>query len=170
MMLCLSKRGGFLLSYCTFIASNFELPELKGKETYITVREAIARNIEAHEFLPWEDMDPEAQLLVVENEEDLYELTVTESTYYDVSNYTEQPFIYELSFRYTADRVQQLFDYIKAHQQDGQVVELQQIWLDEYDVPAMTIRADDLTLAHLQQLYDDAHEHHMPVYRLVIEK
>ncbi|OCS93757.1 hypothetical protein [Caryophanon latum] len=158
------------MSYCTFIATNCELPEVKGNETYITVREAIARNMTAHEFLPWEDMDPEAQLLVIENEEDLYELTITEGTYYDVSDYTKQPFIYELSFRYTAERVQQLFDYIKAHQQSGQVIELQQVWLDEYDVPTTTLHADDLTLAHLQQLYDDAHEQHAPVYRLIIEK
>ncbi|MEE1130646.1 MAG: magnesium transporter [Caryophanon sp.] len=158
------------MSYCTFIASNLKLPEVKGKEAYITVREAMARNIEAHEFLPWEEMDPEAQLLVIENEEDLYELTITADTYYDVSDYTKQPFIYELSFHYTAERVQQLFDYIKAHQQDGQVIELQQVWLDEYDVPTTMIHADELTLAHLQQLYDDAHEQHQPVCCLVIDK
>lgn len=46
------------MSFCSFIATNYEMPEAKAK--YITVKEAIELNLKSHELLPWEKMDPNA--------------------------------------------------------------------------------------------------------------
>jgi hypothetical protein len=64
------------LSSCTLIATNYEIPEVDNtKAKYITVKEAIHLGIKPHELVPWEDMDPSAQILF-EKEDDLNELVV----------------------------------------------------------------------------------------------
>ncbi|MFJ8511248.1 hypothetical protein [Lysinibacillus xylanilyticus] len=49
------------MSFCSFIATNYEMPEVKTKAKYITVKEAIELDIKPHEVIPWEKMDPNAQ-------------------------------------------------------------------------------------------------------------
>src|SRR5690606_18073879 len=110
------------MSSCSFIATNFEMPEIESKATYITVKEAIELEIKPHELVPWEEMNPNAQVLVVENEEDLNELVINKDGYYDVSEYTGYPFIYEVNFVYSESRVKQLLDYLKDNMREGQII------------------------------------------------
>lgn len=46
------------------------MPEVETKAKTITVREAMELAIKPHELVPWEKMDPSAQIVVVENNED----------------------------------------------------------------------------------------------------
>ena len=71
------------MSSCSFIATNFEMPEVESKAKYMTVKEAIELKIKPHELVPWEKMDPNSQILFVENEEDLNELVINKGSYYD---------------------------------------------------------------------------------------
>jgi hypothetical protein len=82
------------LSSCTFIATNYEMPEVDNtKVKYITVKEDIHLGLKPHELVPWANMDPSTQILFVEKEDDLYELVVKKDTYYDVSGYSSYPFV-----------------------------------------------------------------------------
>ena len=84
------------MSQYTFIASDYELPQVTNPNIeIITVREAIMRGIEPNELMPWEEMDQDAEVLVVEDEEYLYELEIMkeDELYDDVGSYTEKPYI-----------------------------------------------------------------------------
>src|SRR5690606_21659729 len=97
------------MSFCSFIATNYEMPEVdKTKAKYITVKEAIELEIKPHELIPWEKMDPNAQILFFEKEDDLNELVIKKDSYCDVSGYTSYPFIYEVNFSYSEWRAKQL--------------------------------------------------------------
>jgi hypothetical protein len=48
------------MSFCSFIATNYEMPEVETKAKTITVKEAIELEITPHELVPWEKMDPNA--------------------------------------------------------------------------------------------------------------
>src|SRR5690625_2481105 len=119
---------GDSMSYYSFIATNDTMPEIPSKAKYISVEEAIALGIEPHEFLPWEEMDPTEQILFVEHEEDLQELTIEKGTHYEVSEFTNQPVHYEVNFVYTEQRARQLLEYLRKNRREGQILELWNVW------------------------------------------
>lgn len=160
------------MSSCSFIATNFEMPEIESKAKYITVKEAIELKIKPHELLPWEKMDPNAQVLIVENEEDLNELTITKDCYYNVSEYTNYPLIYQVDFSYSESRAKQLFDYLTSNIKEDQIIELWRVWIgdDELNIPFDRFNYNELTPDHLFQMYDWNDENYKQQYCLVIEK
>lgn len=160
------------MSSCSFIATNLEMPEIESKAKYITVKEAVELNIKPHELVPWEEMDPNAQVLIVEHEEDLNGLVINEGSYYDVSEYTDYPFIYEVNFVYTESRAKQLMDYLKDNMREGQIIELWRVWIDDdkLNIPYSRLKENELTLNHLVQMYDWNDENYQQQYCIVVEK
>lgn len=162
------------MSFYSFIAKNVEMPEIKSKAKYITVKEAIELGIKPHEFMPWEEMEPNAHVWIVENEEDLNELTITKDTHSDVSEYTSYPFIYEVEFRYSELRVKQLLDYLKDNITEGQIIELWRVWIghddDELNIPYSRFNYNELSLNHLLQMYNWKHENYKEQYCIILEK
>ena len=160
------------MSSCSFIATNFEMPEIESRAKYITVKEAVELNIKPHELVPWEEMDPNAQVLIVEHEEDLNELVINKDCYYDVSEYTDYPFIYEVNFVYTESRAKQLMDYLKDNMREGQIIELWRVWIDDnkLNIPYSRLNENELTLNHLLQMYDWNDENYQQQYCIVVEK
>lgn len=147
------------MSFCSFIATNFEMPEVdKTKAKYMTVKEAIQLAIKPHELVPWDTMDSNAQILFVENEDDLNELVITKDIYYDVSGYTSYSFIYEVHFRYSELRVKQLLEYLKENMREGQILELGRLWIDDDDheihIPYSRCKYEELSLNHLVPMYN----------------
>lgn len=143
------------MSSYSFIATTIEMPEIETKAKYITVKEAIALNIKPHELVPWEAMDPQAEVLMIENEEDLHDLTIRNDTYYDVSGYTSAPFIYEVEFKFSEARAKKLLAYLIEHMREGQRVELWKVWIDdEIDIPTIYYELEQLAVQHLVEMYD----------------
>jgi hypothetical protein len=163
------------MSSYTFIATNYEMPEVdKTNAKYITVQEAIDLGIQPHELVPWERLDPNAQILYVENEDDLGELVTTKDTYYDVSGYSSYPFIYEVDFKFSELRVKQLLEYLKENIREGQILELWRVWIghddDEINIPYTRCSYEELSLNQLMQLYNWNHEKYKEQYCIVIER
>ncbi|MEK4701277.1 magnesium transporter [Solibacillus sp. FSL R7-0668] len=160
------------MSSCSFIATNFEMPKIESKEKHITVKEAIELKIKPHELMPWEKMDPNAQVLIAENEEDLNELTITKDCYYNVSEYTNYPFIYQVDFSYSESRAKQLLDYLTSNIKVDQIIELWRVWIgdDAQNIPYSRLTYNELTLGYLLQLYNWNDENYKQQYCLVIEK
>ena len=149
------------------------MPEIARKEKHITVKEAIELQIKPHEYLPWGKMDPNAKVIVIEKEEDLKELVISKDTYYDVSDYTCYPYIYELNFTYSDVRVQQLLKYLKENIKEGQLVELWRVWIGDDDIesiPFSRCSYENLTLNHLEQMYNSDHRNYKEQCCLVIDK
>lgn len=162
------------MSFCSFIATNYEMPELKTKAKYITVKEAIGLEIKPHELVPWEKMDPNAKILFVGNEDDLNELVIKKDAYYDVSGYTSYPFIYEVNFIYSELRVKQLLEYLKENIREGQILELWRVWVghddNEINIPYIRCHYEELSLNHLVQMYNWNHEKYKEQYCIVLER
>ena len=160
------------MSFCSFIATNYEMPEVASKVKSITVKEAIELGMEPHKLVPWDEMDPDAEILFVENEEDLNELVITKDGYYDVSHYTSSPFIYEVSFIYSESRVKQLLAYLKENCREGQIVELWGVWIgdEEQHIPHSRCSYEELSLDHLMQLYNSEHEKYKDQQCIVFER
>ncbi|MFJ8511793.1 magnesium transporter [Lysinibacillus xylanilyticus] len=162
------------MSFCSFIATNYEMPEVKTKAKYITVKEAIELDIKPHELIPWEKMDPNAQILFVENEDDLNELVIKKDAYYDVSGYTSYPFIYEVNFIYSELRAKQLLEYLKENIREGQILELWTVWIGHEDnainIPYIRCYYEELSLNHLVQMYNWNHEKYKEQYCIVLER
>ena len=141
------------MSFCSFIATNYEMPEVESKAKYITVKEAIELEIKPHELVPWEKMDPTAQILLIENEDNLKELVITKDIYYDVGGYTSYPFIYQVNFTYSELRAKQLLEYIKENIKEGQILELWRVWIgdddNEINIPYIRCSYEELSLNHL---------------------
>jgi hypothetical protein len=155
------------MSSYSFIATDYELPEKDNTKTkYITVQEAIDLGIKAHELMPWEEMDPNTKILYFENEDDLYELEITreDPDRYEVSWYTDKPFIYSVEFKYSDLNIKQLLEYIKENISEGQRLELWSIWIDDKQIIQPTICSyEELSLKHLKKMYnweDENHVHH----------
>lgn len=163
------------MSYYSFISTNYEIPEVdQTKAKYITVKEAIDLGIKPHELVPWEQMDPNAQILFVENEDDLDELVIAKEVYHDVSGYTSQSFIYAVNFSYSELRVKQLLEYLKENIREGQVLELWRAWIghdaDEINIPYTRCKYEELSLNHLIQMYNWHLEKYKEQYCIVIER
>ena len=162
------------MSFCSFIATNYEMPELdKTRAKYITVKEAIDLGIKPHELVPWEEMDPNAQILFVKNEDDLNELVIKKDAYYDVSGYTSYPFIYEVNFIYSKLRAKQLLEYLKENIREGQILELWRVRIghddNEINIPYIGCKYEELSLTHLVQMYNWNHEKYKEQYCIVLE-
>ena len=162
------------MSVCSFIATNYEMSELdKTKAKYITVKEAIDLGIKPHELVPWEKMDPNAQVLLVENEDDLNELVIRKGAYYDVSGYSSYPLIYEVNFIYSELRARQLLEYLKENIKEGQILELWRVWIgndDTENIPYIRCKYEELSLNHLIQMYDWNHDQFKEQYCIVLER
>ena len=163
------------MSAFVFLATNYEMPEVDYTSTkYITVKEAIALGIQPHELVPWEEMDPNARVLLVENEEDLHELVITKNDYYNVADYTSYPFIYEVSFIYTELRTKRFLEYLKEHMKEGQILEIWRVWIEHEDdvltIPYTTYSYEELSLNHLVPLFNWEHEKYKLQNCLVIER
>lgn len=150
------------------------MPEVETKAKTITVREAMELAIKPHELVPWEKMDPSAQIVVVENKEDLNELVIKKDAYYDVSGYTSYSFIYEVTFIYSELRAKQLLAYLKKNIREEQIVELWRVWIghDENDlhIPYVSVNYEELSLNHLVQMYNPNHEKFKEQHCIVIER
>ncbi|MFJ5766388.1 hypothetical protein ACIP9C_13635 [Lysinibacillus sp. NPDC093210] len=59
------------MSFCSFIATNHEMPEVETKPKTITVKETIELEVKPYELVPWGKKDPNAQILFVANVNDL---------------------------------------------------------------------------------------------------
>lgn len=159
------------MSYCSFIATERPMREIHTPIETITVREAIKRNIPPHELVAWEELDVNAEVLVVENEDDLHELTISADSYYDVSHYSSYPYVYEVSFRYSNKRLEHLLHYLHDNIEDGQIIELWNVWLgDDENVPYERCHIRELTVNKLDMLYNHDCASFKPQYCLVIEK
>ena len=161
------------MSYCSFLATTDEMPEIETKEKYITVKEAIELQIKPHECLPWEKLDPNVRVIVYENEEDLNELVIKKDTCYDVSDYTSYPYIYELNFTYSDERIEKLLTYLKAKIKEGQLVELWRVWIGDDDIESIPFSRcfyEDLTLNHLEQMYNSDHRNYKEQCCFVIDR
>lgn len=127
----ITVEGGGLMSQYSFIATDYELPEVKNsKEKIITVREAIKLGIEVHEWMPWGKMNPDDKIIMFDKEEDLGELVIRkEDVIFDenVRWYTDKPFIYSVEFRYTEGRAKELLDYLRKNMIEGHPLEFKKI-------------------------------------------
>ncbi|MEK4426968.1 magnesium transporter [Solibacillus sp. FSL K6-1523] len=162
------------MSYCSFIATNFEMPEVESRVKSITAKEAIELGVKPNEFVPWENIDPDAQILYAENEDDLNELVVTKDTYYNVSGYTSYPFTYEVTFGYSESRLNQLLEYLKENIKEDQIIELWRVWIghdnNDLNIPYSRYSFGELTLDQLLQMYDRNHEQYKEEYCIVLER
>jgi len=148
------------MSIFSFIASDYELPEVENKKVKtITVKEAIRLRMPANKLMPWEKMNPEDKLLIVNDEEDLDELEIKHipMSHHDenITWYSNKPFVYSVEFRYTEKRGQQLLDYIKANTKEDHELELWHVWLDQKeDVEPQQCTSHDLSLEVIQTMFD----------------
>jgi hypothetical protein len=146
------------MSKYSFIATDYELPEVaNSKKRYITVREAMELGIQPHSLIPWEKMNPDAEIMIIDNEDDLGELVIKKRLDYEknVRWYTDKPFIYLLYFGYAEARAEQLLKYLKDNINEGQQLELWSIWLDDkQNIKPFVCDYNKLSLQHIDQAYN----------------
>lgn len=161
------------MSQYTFIASDYKLPEIDNtKSKIITVREAIELGIEAHELVPWEEMDQDDEVLIFEDEEDLYELEIRieDELYDDVGWYTEKLYIYAVEFHYTEKRGNELLEYLKSNIKKGYTLELWAIWLDDRkDIQPKIKNYKDISLHDIDKIFNSDNENWENHTGIVIE-
>lgn len=149
--------GGCYMSKYSFIASDYELPEVENsKIKIITVKEAISLGLKPPNFISWEEMEPDHKVLIAESEDDLGELEIREYASYDedVKWYTTKPFIYSVEFNYSEARVKQLLEYIKQNKKKGYELELWSIWLGEtQEFKPSYCKHDEISLDHIKKVY-----------------
>ncbi|MBZ9637755.1 hypothetical protein [Clostridium sp. FP1] len=162
------------MSAYSFIATNYEIPEVENsKKRIITVQEAIELGIKAHEFMPWDNMNPNDKILFLEKESDLDELVITKDTAYEknVRWYTDKPFIYSVNFGYSELRVKQLLEYLKENINEGQQLELWSIWLDDKQkIEPITCNYEEVSTHNLKQMYDWQDKKHVCHSCIIIER
>ncbi|AKA72056.1 hypothetical protein [Clostridium scatologenes] len=162
------------MSAYSFIATDYEIQEVhNSKEKIITVQEAIKLGLKAHEFMPWENMNPNDKISFFEKEDDLYELVITKGTEYErnVRWYTDKPFIYSVNFKYTELRAKQLLEYIKENLIKGYQLEIWSIWLDDRQNIKPTIcNYEQVSIDNLKQMYDWNDEKHVTHGCIIIKR
>jgi hypothetical protein len=162
------------MSAYSFIATNYEIPEVENsKKKIITVQEAIELGIKAHEFMPWEEMNPNDKILFFEKESDFDELVITKDTVYEknVRWYTDKPFIYSVNFGYSELRVKQLLEYLKENISEGQQLELWSIWLgDKQSIEPIICNYEENSTHNLKQMYDWKDKKHVCHCCIIIER
>ena len=147
------------MSSYSFIASDYELPEVENpKIKYITVKEAIELGIKPHELVPWEDMSPDDQVLIVKDQKDFDELTIKKharNLFEDISWYTNKPYIYNVQFCYSENRAKQLISYLQENIRENYHPECWTIWLGEQQkVIPVKIKSGELSAEIIQKLFD----------------
>lgn len=161
------------MSAYSFIATDYELPELdNSKEKIITVREAIKLGIKPHELVPWERMNPDDKVMIVDNEDDLGELVIAKGTAYEknVRWYTRKQFIYSVYFRYTEFRANQLLEYLKENIIEGQKLELWSIWLDDKQkIKPILCDYEEINLDNIKRMYDWKSKNHVNYSCIIIK-
>lgn len=162
------------MSSYSFIATNYEIPEVDNTNVkFITVKEAIELGLKSPN-LPFEEMDPDANVLLCENEDDLDELVITEETSFGDCGFTNYQFIYQIEFSYSKKRVNQLLEFLKENIREGQLIELWRVWIgndtDELNIPYIRSKYEELSLNHLLQMYNRQHEQYKEQCCLVIDR
>ncbi|MBM7613835.1 hypothetical protein [Alkaliphilus hydrothermalis] len=148
------------MSIFSFIASEYELPEVENKKVkIITVKEAMRLRMPANKMMPWEKMDPEDKLLIVDNEEDLEELEIKHMPMAqqeeNVTWYTNKSFVYTVDFKYTEERGKQLLEYLQANVKEGYELELWHVWFDQKkEIQPQQYHSDDLSLDVIRTMFD----------------
>ena len=135
--------------------------------------EAIKLGIKAHELVPWEKMNPNSKIIIIDNESDLGELVIRKSDVYEenVRWYTDKPFIYSVEFRYTEPRAKQLLEYLKENINEGQYLELWSIWLDDkQEVKPIICNYEEISLSNIKQMYDWQNENYKNHSRIVVKR
>lgn len=160
------------MSQYSFIAADYELAELdNSKSKIITVREAIELGIEPHELIPWEEIDQDDEVLIFDEEEDLYELVIRkeDESYDDVGWYTEKPFIYAVEFQYTDKRGRDFLHYLKENTKKGHSLEVFNIWLgDRQEIRRSFKNISNVSIEDIEGLFN--HNNDFTYHRcLVIE-
>ena len=163
------------MSAFVFLATNYEMPELDyTRKKHVTVKEAIDLGIKPYALVTWEKMNPNARVLIVEDEEGLHELVITKDYSYDVADYTSYQFIYEVNFIYTELRTKQFFEYVKENLKEGQTLEIWRVWIgygeDVLTIPYTRYSYTELSLNHLMPLFNLEHDKYKLQNCLVIEK
>lgn len=163
------------MSWYLFIATNYEIPEVDNTNAKnITVQEAIELGLKPYELIPWEKMDPTADILFVENEDDLDELVISKETSFGDCGYTSYSFIYEVNFIFSELRAKQLLEYLKENLREGQILELWRVWIGHNDekenIPFTKCTYEELSLNHLIHFYNWKHEKYKEQDCLVIER
>lgn len=154
------------MSQYSFIATDYELSEidnLKLNSKIITVRDALNQGINPHELIPWEKMNPNDQVLIVNDGFDLGELIIQKDSSFErnVRWYTSKPFIYSIEFAYTESRAEQLLKYLKENIKKEHIVELWTIWLDEkQNIKPAFYKYDELSIDLIKKIYDTRGVHH----------
>lgn len=146
------------MSQYSFIAADYELVELDNTNAkIITVREAIELGIKEHELIAWKEMDPDDEVLIFDNEEDLGELIVRkeEDLYEDICWYTSKSHIYVVEFNYTEDRGKDLLVYLKNNLKKNHSLEVWTIWLDEKKAIEPKIKNyNEISLDDIKLMFD----------------
>lgn len=145
------------MSRYSFIATDYELPEVHNtKVKRITVEAAIRLGIKPHEFMPWEKMNPQNEVIIVNDEDDLGELVINKDSSFErnVRWYTNKPYIYSITFGFNESRAEQLVKYLKENVKRGYTVELWTIWLDDkQNVKPNMCKLDELTIDWIEKSY-----------------
>ncbi|KOA19715.1 hypothetical protein CLHOM_18040 [Clostridium homopropionicum DSM 5847] len=164
------------MSQCSFIATDYELSEidnLKLNSKVITVGDAIKLGIKPHELMPWEKMNPNDEVLIVNDEFDMGELVIKKDSSFErnVSWYTSKPFIYSIEFAYTESRAEQLLEYLKENLLMGHILELWTVWLDEkQNIKPDFYKYDELSIDLIKKIYDTRKVHHTIRSCTIIER
>lgn len=162
------------MSSYSFIATNYEIPEVKNsKERIITVQEAIELGIKAHKFMPWEKMNPDEKILLFEKESDVGELVIKKGTNFEknVRWYTNKPLIYSIYFHYSELRVKQLLEYLKENISEGHQLELWLIWLDDkQSIKPNIFNYEEFSIGNLKQMYDYQDKKYVNHNSIIIER
>jgi hypothetical protein len=146
------------MSVYQFIAADYEIPELdNSNKRIISVQEAIELGIKAHEFMPWEKMNPDEKIMYFERESDFDELVIEKNTAFEMNVrwYTKKTFIYSVNFRYSEARANQLLQYLGENMKKGSQLELWSIWLDDRQYIRPTVcNYEEVSIYNLKQMYD----------------
>lgn len=150
------------MSQYSFIAADYELAELDNTNAkIISVSEAIELGIEEHELMPWNEMDPDDEVLIFDKEDDLGELIVRkeEDIYEDMAWYTSKPYIYAVEFNYTEDRGKDLLEYLRTNVKKNYSLEVWTIWLDERKGVEPRIKNyDEISLKDIREIFNSGNE------------
>ncbi|HAX74060.1 MAG TPA: hypothetical protein DCY20_11095 [Firmicutes bacterium] len=141
------------MSHLLFIAAPYPLPTLDlSHPVFMSALEAKIRGLIPPEF----EIDPNDVIEIYEQEDDLDELQIYDSLEEDnLTYYIQAPHYYEINYRYTDRRAQQLIDYLNKHLKPNSVIYIGSIWLDEYKTPEhLCLTSTELnvsTLAYLNE-------------------
>jgi len=165
------------MSAYLFMASDVPFEEvINEKIKYYSFQEARERGLlqEHDKNFPgwWEKLNDEqrlkeASVLHASDEGELFDLQITTSGkngtacdahgLFDVSGYTQKPYIADLEFHITDERAERLVAYIGKHLISAHELEIWQIWADdegEQTVEKTKCKLFELTPSHIENIYN----------------